>query len=58
VLAGHVADPDSCDQAFVSRGYQGAELVHKPFVRRGVVHHAQVYSRELRFTVAKVRATA
>ena len=44
---GHVADPDSCDQAFSPRGYQGAELVGKPFVGHGLVHHAQVYRGKL-----------
>jgi hypothetical protein len=42
VSMGHVADPDSGDQPFLPRGYQGAELVDKPFVQWGVVQEAQV----------------
>jgi len=39
--------PIPADQAFVPRGDQRAELLDKPFVRHGVVHHAQVYRGEL-----------
>jgi hypothetical protein len=44
---GDVADADPGDQAVVPRGYQGAELVDKPFVGYVGVQHAQVYGGEL-----------
>jgi hypothetical protein len=42
MLVGDVADPDSSDQALISRDYQGTELVDESFVHRGVVEQAQI----------------